>query len=200
MKKPLVALILGMGVSTSALADAGHAYLALDAGQSKFKDACVGAPSTFGCRDNDTGYRVAGGYNFTPMWGAELSYADFGKAAFNGVVAAPPALILPFSATYKATAVQVSGTGTFAINDVFAILAKVGLVNSTAKLDVAVSGGGATGLSTTKTSAGFGLGVQFSFDQHTAVRAQYEDLGTIGDFTTGTTKLQFFSAGFVYRF
>ncbi len=200
MKKALVALILGMGVSTSALAEASNFYLAVDAGESKFKDACAGVPGTFGCKDNDTGYRLAGGYNFTPMWGAELSYADFGKATISGVVAAPPALILPFTGTYKATAVQVSGTGTFAINDVFAIIGKVGLVNSTAKLDVAVSGGGATGVSTTKTTAGFGVGVQFSFNQHTAVRAQYEDLGTFGDATTGQTKLQFFSAGFVYRF
>ena len=196
MKKTIATLVLGISMSSAAFADGSNMYVALDAGQTKFKDACTGAPATVSCKDNDTALRIASGYNFTPMWGIEVSYADLGKAAFSGTLAG-----IPFSAGYKSTALQISGTGTFAINDAFSILAKIGIVSSNSKLDVAVPGVGAAGTSATKTTGGFGVGAQYNFNRNFAIRAQYEDLGTFGDSnTTGTTKVQLLSAGLVYHF
>lgn len=196
MKRTLVTLVLGISMSNAAMADSSNMYVALDAGQSKFSDACTGAPASVSCKDTDTALRIGGGYNFTPMWGVEVSYADLGKAAFSGTLSG-----IPFNGSAKGTALQISGTGTFAINDAFSILAKVGLVDSTLKLDVTVPGFGAAGTSATKANVGFGVGAQYNFNKNVGVRVQYEDLGTFGDSsTTGTSKVQLISAGVLYYF
>jgi len=195
MKKSLIALSLGMFVSTAAFADMSGAYVALDGGQSKASDACTGLPAGWSCSDTATAWRVAGGYNFTPMWGVELSYGDFGKAALSG-----PLLGVPVSGNWKGTAWQLSGTGTFAINESFSILARIGVVNSTAKLDVSVPGYGSGGASASKTTAGFGIGAQYDFSKMFGIRAQYEDLGKWGDSSTGESKVTLISAGLVFHF
>jgi len=71
------ALIFGTAVSP-AMADGF--YGALDFGQTKAADACSSNPSSqaagstvTGCEDKATMYRIAAGYQFYPMWGAELS-------------------------------------------------------------------------------------------------------------------------------
>ncbi len=210
MKKSLIALSLGMFVSTAAFAEMGAsgAYVALDGGQSKASDACTGVAS--GCSDTATAWRVAAGYNFTPMWGIEASYGDFGSVKYSG-----PFLLTAGGTTYnangngewKGTAWQFSGTGTFAINEYFAILAKIGLVSSTAKFTAAgtitspVVGTFSADQSSSKTTAGFGIGAQFNFNKDFGLRVQYEDLGKWGDAAkTGESKVSLISGGLVYRF
>lgn len=210
MKKVLAILVLAMSVSTAAWADSGdmsNMYVALDVGRSKFSDACTtGALLTTGttsCTDTGTAVRIAGGYNFTPMWGVEVSYADLGKATSNGIVppGIPPISGFPYTADFKATALQFSGTGTFAINDAFSVLAKLGLVNSSTTLDLLVPGFGSVSETATKTTVGFGIGGQYNFNKNIGIRVEYEDLGTFGDSnTTGTSKVMLLSAGLVYHF
>lgn len=35
------------------------------------------------CDDSDVGYKLYGGYNFTPMFGVEVDYIDFGAATWD---------------------------------------------------------------------------------------------------------------------
>jgi len=179
-------LIFGVTISP-AMAD-GY-YGALDFGQAKAKDACTGLPAgTTGCKDTATLYRIAGGYQFDPMWGAEVSYAAYGKESAG--------TLGPLSADWQLSGFQVSGIGTFPLGNDFALIGKLGIARTEIKLT-----GGGTSLSATSTKLAYGIGAQYDFTKNVAVRAQYEDLGTVGDDnTTGTSKVTLFSAGVVFKF
>lgn len=199
MKNALIALMLGLFAPALALASDGPWYAAVDAGQTTYKDACSNIPagvSVASCKNTATAYRIAGGYQFTPIWGAELSYADLGKSSGNGAY-----LGFPFNVNFKATALQLSGTGTYAINQAFSIFGKVGVVNSHTTVDTTVPGIIATSAGATKTTVGFGVGVVYNINPHIGIRAQYENLGQFGDTaTTGTSNIDLLTAGLVYRF
>lgn len=197
MKKITVitlALLFG-AAATPALAE-GY-YAALDAGQAKAKDACTGVPGGWsGCNDTSSFFRIAGGYQFTPMWGTELSYANAGTTSLGSGVILGTAV----SGDYKVSSVQFAGTGTFPISGAFSILAKLGIAST--DLKITASGGGVTvDQSATKTKLSYGVGLQYELTRNVSVRAQYEDLGEVGDTnSTGTSKVTLLSAGLVYKF
>lgn len=172
-------------------------YAAFDVGQSKAKDACTGAPGGWtGCTDTATAFRIAGGYQFTPMWGAEVSYGDLGSTSLgSGTI-----LGIPVSGDYKASSLQFSGTGTFPLGAGFSLIGKLGIART--DLNISASGGGVfSSESATTTKLAYGIGAQYDFTRNVAVRAQYEDLGIVGDSnTTGTSKVTLLSAGLVYKF
>lgn len=179
-----LALIFGAAVSP-AMADSF--YGALDVGQSAVKDACAGLPAGVnGCNDTATLYRVSGGYQFTPKWGAEVSYADYGKASAG--------MLLGSTVDWQVSGFQLSGTGTFPVRDAFSLLAKLGV----ARTDLKLSGG--VSASATSTKLAFGIGAQYDFTKNISGRVQYEDFGLVGDNNTGTSKVTLLSAGVVYRF
>jgi opacity protein-like surface antigen len=168
-------------------------YAGLDVGQAKAKDACTGLPAgVSGCKDTATVFRVAGGYQFTPMWGAEVSYGATNKPSLGtgaGVT----------SSSWQANSLQVSATGTFPVADAFSVIGKVGIASTDLKTEASGAGGSAS-LSATSTKLAFGIGAQYDFTKNIGVRAQYEDLGTVGDASTGTSKVTLFTAGVIYRF
>ena len=169
-------LVYGLAISP---AMAEGFYAALDVGQTNAKDTC--SAGTSGCDDSATAIRAGGGYQFTPMWGMEVSYATYGKAALGSS-----------HGDWKTNGVQVSGIGTFPVAESFSVLGKVGV----ARLERQVNGA-----SSTKTNLAYGIGAQYDFTKGIAFRAQYERLGTIGDTnTTGQAKASLLSVGALYRF
>lgn len=199
MKKVLLSSLVGVLVSAPAFAGANQAYVALDAGQSKIANACVGLPATMSCKETDTVYRIAGGYGFTNNFGAEVSYTDFGKATMAGTVGA-----VTVSGSAGATAFQIVGTGALPLNDQFSLTAKVGL----AAVSVKASATGALGpfvaaasASATNNNAVWGVGAEYAFTPSVSARLNYEDLGTVGNAaTTGTAKLTSTTVGVVFKF
>lgn len=197
IKTRLIAAIFLAGAATlvSPMAFA-EGYVALDLGQSDAKDACTGIPAGVSCKKTDTAFRVAGGYQYTPMWGVEVSYADLGKATASGLV-----LGIPASADLKATSLQLAGTGTFPVSGAFSVIGKLGIARTNVK-----ASGSALGITivvgdATSTKAAYGIGVQYDFTKNVSARAQYEDLGKVGDVnTTGESKLTLISAGVIYKF
>jgi OOP family OmpA-OmpF porin len=179
-------LIFGMAVSP-AMADSF--YGAFDVGQTTAKDACTGLPAgVSGCKDTATLFRIAGGYQFAPMWGAEVSYGDYGKASAGTLGS--------LSVDWQLSGLEVSGTGTFPLGNAFSLIGKLGI----AQTKIELTGGGAS-VSATSTKLAYGIGAQYDFTKNISVRAQYEDLGTVGDEnTTGTSKVTLLSAGIVLKF
>ena len=184
-------LVIGAG-ATSAMAE--DFYGALDVGQTKAKDACMGAPAD--CKDTATLYRIAGGYQFTPTFGAEISYADYGKANLGSFAV----FGVPVTSDWKITGEQLSVIGAFPLGDVFSLTGKVGVAHSTIKLSANLPGNSVT-LSSSSTNLAWGIGALFNINNSFAIRAQYEDLGNVGDAaTTGTAKVSLMSVGAMLRF
>ena len=189
MKKITIATLLFTFAATPAMADGF--YGALDLGQSSGKDICTGLPAgVTGCKDTGTLFRGAVGTQITPMWGAEVSYGSYGKGSAG--------TLGPLSLDWEASGLQVSGTGTFPLSDVFSLIGKLGI----ARTDIKVTANcGGCSVSETSTNLAFGVGAQYDFTKSIAIRAQYEDLGTVGNAnTTGTSKVTLLSAGVVLKF
>lgn len=182
-------LVLGAVVSP---AFAEGFYGAVDAGQIKASDACTlaGVSGTTGCNNSATAFRIGGGYQFTPYWGAEVSVAT-GLRATLGTVGG-----MEVAGWRLTSLLQASATGTLPLGDAFNLTAKVGIARTA--LEVLPS---ARTITATTTKPAFGIGAQYSINKSIAVRAQFEDFGTVGDAsTTGTTKLTLLSAGIVFGF
>ena len=180
-------LILGTVVSP-AMAD--NYYEALDLGQIKAADACLGTAS--GCKDTATFFRVVGGYEFTPMWGAEISYGFSGKASLGNISAG-------MTGKWEASALQLAAIGTFPLGSGFALTGKVGIARTDLKLSAA-GPGTSTSLTSTSIKPAFGIGARYDFTNTFGVRAQYEDLGKVGDANvTGSYKMTLISAGIIFK-
>lgn len=203
MKKNIAALFFFTAFATPAFATDNGFYGALDVGQTKAGDACStsGLPAgttVTGCKDTATLYRIAGGYQFAPMWGTEISYGDYGKATLGTVNNFPG--VGTFTGDWKLSGLQVSGTGTFPLGNAFSLIGKLGIARTDLKL-TGTGGGASVSLSATSTKLAYGIGAQYDFTKSIAVRAQYEGLGTVGDTnTTGTAKVSLLSAGIVFKF
>jgi OmpA-OmpF porin, OOP family len=194
----ILAAGLALIVSTSVMAE--NYYAALDLGQSKGSDICTGLPAgVSGCEDTGTAYRIAGGYQITPNWAAEVSYADYGSGSqgsgnLGGVVGY-------VSGTWKATAIEIAGVGTLPISGSFSLTGKIGLASTDIKSDVSSSLLGDFNDSASNTKLSFGIGARFDVNPNVAIRAQYENFGTVGDAnSTGTTKLTMLSVGALVKF
>jgi OOP family OmpA-OmpF porin len=159
-----VALIFGATISPVM---AENLYGAIDIGQTTAKDACSNAPGGWtGCEDTATMYRIAGGYQFAPMWGAEVSYGNLGKASLgSGII-----LGIPVSGDFEASSFQVSATGSFPLGDAFSLIGKVGIARTDVK--ISASGGGASASeSATTTNLAYGIGAQYAFNEKVSMRA-----------------------------
>jgi len=163
------------GVSPLAVAQDSGWYIGATAGQSNFKD-CV-APN---CDDSDIAIGIFGGYQFHKNFGAELGYTDLGKASAPGAGDA------------KAKGFELSGIGTFPINERFSIYGKLGFF----RWDVDASGQSETGTDLT-----YAVGVQWNFTKQLGLRAQYQVYKDVGDAaTTGTTDVDVIGIGVVFKF
>ncbi len=159
-------------------------YGAVDIGQSRVPDACP--PGVSGCSDTTAVARAGLGYQFVPNFGAELSYGYYGKQSL-GMLGGTA------MGDWKASGFELSGVGTFPVSGPFAVIAKIGIAPTTYER---------TGISrsVTTTNLAWGAGVRYSFNADFAVRALYEDLGNVGDVTTGQTHVRLITAGVVLRF
>jgi OOP family OmpA-OmpF porin len=146
-KKWLVALLsaTAMTFSAGAMAQAGLAggYVGLDVGQSEVAD------------EDDTGFKIFGGYQFHPNLAAELAY---GLLFDKGGV--------------ELTALEAVAVGMFPVANQFSIFAKVGLARLEAE---------GFGESETDTELTYGIGVQFDATRNLGVRLQWQRYNTEDD-------------------
>lgn len=159
-------------------------YAAVDIGQSRAPDVCP--PGANGCNNNTAVARAGLGYQFVPNFGAELSYGYYGSQSLG--VVGPTSL-----GDWRASGFELAGIGTFPISGPFALTGKIGIAPTTYERTGASR-------SVTTTNLAWGAGVRYSFSDNVAIRAQYEDLGNVGDLTTGQTHIRLITAGVALRF
>lgn len=185
---------LTLVASTAMAADSGF-YAALDAGQSKARDACAGMPAGISCSNTGTAIRIGGGYQLNDNFGVEISYGDYGDYKVNGVV-----LGVPVSVTANGSGFQAAVVGALPVGESFALTGKLGVANIKVKTSATAGGFGANA-SATNTTGAFGIGLRYRINNSMALRAQYEDLGNVGDAATiGKSKLTLLTVGVTIGF
>ncbi len=221
------ALLISLAIATLPAAAQSPWYIGISAGQSKTdtelvvnrESTVVNASVTGSSFDSqDSGFKVFGGFQFTPHVAVEVNYADLGTSRlFTGILTANP----PLSGSVDLQR-QIEGFGVdlvvrAPIGPRATIFGRVGAVRSrleaTAVLDgnIVFTSGNTTdrsrSTSVTETVTRYGLGAEWLFGRGMALRVEWErwlDVGKAfeigGSGTTGEADTDFYSVGIAYRF
>lgn len=139
MKKRLVAA----AISAALLAGPASAQMYLGGG--------VGSART---DTDETSWKLYGGYQFTPTWGAELGYTSLGHYLGSSI-----------------DSWSLAGTGTVPISERWSLLGKLGAVENRPRFATASN----------HTDALIGVGVAYSMTKTLGLRLEYEDFGKLSN-------------------
>ena len=168
-------------------------YGAIDTGKTIAKNACYsdGIPGSLnltGCTESAFLFRLNGGYQFSPMWGAEISYGDYGKGSLG--TATLPEYGRINLGHWQFSGYEISGIATLPFSNAFSVIGKIGIAQTTIKFT-------RVPITATNTNIAYGIGAQYALSNCTALRAQLENLGIVGDDHTGKVKVILLTAGIV---
>lgn len=170
-------------------------YVGAGVGQSDFRDACDGlADIGLSCDDTDTGWKLFGGFQFTPNWGVEAFYADLGEASVSGTV-----LGLPAAEKVSVDGFGIAGTATWPIGDRFGVFGKLGVFRWSLD-DRATLGGVSFALDDNGTDLMAGLGARYAFTEQFGVRLEWERFFNVGNSNTGDSDIDLFTVGATFSF
>lgn len=208
-KSLIAATFLGgsaLAASTGVLADDTGWYGGVNIGRSHAKidaDAIntgllgLGFTNASTSKDeNDTGYKIFAGYNFTKNFALEGGYFDLGKFSFNSTTA--PAGTL--QGTLKVSGFNLDAVGILPIQDNFSVFGRVGVQYAETK--DSFSGTGAVVVTNpnpkkSETNYKMGLGAGYDFTKTVGLRAEWEryrvsdGLGDKGDVDLYSLGLRF---------
>lgn len=160
-------LVLGFG-STPALSqqDIGW-YAGASIGQSMFDTPAVPAGFAVSTTDDeDTGFKIYGGYQFTRNWAVEVGYVDLGEFAITGPT---------FTAKAEVTGLSVAAVGTMPLNGNFSLFGKAGLFVS----DIKTTSTGALALiADDGTDPLLGIGGRYNLNRNLAVQVEWEHIAS----------------------
>jgi len=163
------------------------AYIGGALGQVTHVDGCDGVPSGISCDDSDTGWKIFGGYQFNPNFAVELAYSDLGETRLSD----------PFdSATIRPKAWEVVAVGTFPVQQRFSLYGKLGFYRATTKLDTTF---GITD-EDSNTDLTFALGARYDINRNLALRGEWQRYADVGGDDLGTSDIDLFSIGLIWKF
>jgi OmpA-OmpF porin, OOP family len=163
-----------------------HLYAGASIGQSYVKEWCEGAPAGVNCDDNDTAWKVFGGYQFHPNFAVELGYTDLGSASLSsGTV----------RGTVESSAFELVGVGSFPVGGRLALYGKLGFYRG--EISGRVTAGSSTRFADSDegTEITFGLGARIDFNHNFAARLEWQKYN---DFSG--SDIDVLSVGLLYRF
>jgi OmpA-OmpF porin, OOP family len=183
--------ILGLA---SAMAFAGPAfaqdtgfYAGISLSQSSADVDCTGTTS---CDDEDSAWKILGGYRFSKHFAVEFGYTDLGEV--TGTVGASNVAI-------ESTAFELVAVGFLPFADKFSAYGKVGMYRGDTEATVTGPLGGS--VSESNTGLTFAVGVQWDFTKNLAARAEwqkYSDVG--GDNVGGEGDVDVIGIGVIWKF
>lgn len=171
--------VLGLIAPFSHAAEPGF-YLGGSIGQTS-ADICDGLS---GCDDEDTGFKIFGGYSFNKNFAIEGGYFNPGESRVSG-----PGGFL----SIEGSSIFVDAVGIIPLNEKFSLLGKIGLQRWEAEAKGVVLGAPVSE-SDDGTDLKFGLGAQFDITQNFGARVEWER------FDFDDTDIDFLSVGVLFRF
>jgi OOP family OmpA-OmpF porin len=108
---------------------------------------------------SESSWKVYGGHQFNPTWGAELGYTDLGN--FRGA---------------EVESWSLAGTATLPMSERWSLLAKLGVARNNAEAFGARQ----------KTSTLAGVGVSYALNERVGLRLEYEDYGKLSNTGAGS--------------
>ena len=215
MRKIALALAVSLGLVAlpTMAADPGF-YIGAGIGQFNAEiDGVVedefGDLIAFKIDEDDTGFKVFGGYQFLPWLGAELAYLDGGEPSISAVVDPDDPGYGSEKLEIGVTAITVAAVGTLPIGDLFELYGKLGIAFWDGEIKGSSSGQACQVLidlfgtcSASLDDDGedffYGIGAGVNIGEHFNIRLEYEVLEI--DPTGLNADANFLSASAVYRF
>jgi len=167
-KSKFVALVIGLAGLAAALPAAAQSfYIGGSIGNTEaHQDACSGAQ--FSCDRSDTNWSGNVGYMFTPNWGVELAYRDFGKVMEQDDG-------MGSTAKWKARSGEAVLVGALPIEK-FSLYGKAGAYRAKTDLTSTFLVEG----SSKNTQWTYGVGVSYDIFRHLRVRAELQRYNNVG--------------------
>lgn len=196
----MLALLTGLATVPVSAAQSDGWYMGSSIGYSKMKPSVQNydiSKYRYSEKNSDVGFKVFGGYQFNANWALEAQYIDLGKYQIEQAGSS----VSRGSAKVKALALNV--VGTIPVNEQFAVLGKLGVVQG--KLDAEGSNVyGRDTYSATRTAPLVGIGAEYALTPQWILRGEYEFYGAPTVFSAGGSSVKFrsdmLSLGVRYRF
>jgi OmpA-OmpF porin, OOP family len=175
----ILGLASAMAFTGPAFAQDTGFYVGGALGQTSFDVDCAGTTS---CDDEDSSWKIFGGYQFNKNLALEFGYADLGEATAS-------VLVPPFTANgaLEATVWELVAVGSLPIADRFSIFGKIGLYRADTDLNVTVPGLGSASESDSNTDLTFGVGARYDFTRNLGVRLEWQRYQDVGGEFAGVT-------------
>jgi len=158
----------------------------------------AGLTGTVDTDSNDLGWKLFGGYRFTPYFGAEVEYIDLGEESADIAITAP--IIGSINAAAEVSGVSLTGTAGYPIVPQGYVFGKLGgFIWDSNTRGGATLGGVPIGLGVDDNGVDltFGLGATYELLEHVKVRAEWERFQSLGN---DETDIDLFSGGIQYDF
>jgi OmpA-OmpF porin, OOP family len=168
------AILLSLGITGNAVAQ-NDFYAGASIGQATI-DACSGITS---CDDEDTGWKIFGGWEFNSNLAFEAAWVDFGEidGSIDGL-----------KVSAELDGLSLAAKGTLSLNDQFGLFGKFGMIMWDLE-----GGGAASGIDDDGSDLLYGLGAEYIFTDQLSFVAEWEWYDIDED-------VDFFSIGVLYKF
>jgi OOP family OmpA-OmpF porin len=149
----------------------------------------LGQADVDGLDEDDTSWKIVGGYKFSRNFAAEVGYIDFGKTRIS--------LGSEFL-ELKANAMELVGVGSLPVADRFSVYGKLGVFRGEAKarFNLPSLGLGSGTEKDSNTDLTFGFGASYDATRNIAVRGEWQRYQDVGD----ATDIDVLSLGVLFRF
>ena len=179
-----------MLVAAPAFAQDQGWYAGLHLGQAKAKDACDGVSGAgISCDDNDTMFRILGGYQFNKNLAVELGYNDMGEVSASGG---------GITANIESKIWELVAVGSWPFTPQFSAYGKLGMYRG--ETDFSTNAPGVGNESESNTDLTYGIGVRWDFTKNLGVRAEYQIYKDLGGGNIGESDVDAMSVGVIWKF
>ena len=188
-KKSLLSGIVGaamLALSPMAMAQSTGFYAGAAVGQTTV-DFCGATTAGLSCDDEDTSWKILGGYQINRNFSAELGYTNLGELTASGPGG---------SLKVETSAWELVGIGAYPLSNQLSVYGKLGLYRAETELTSTI------GLSAdeTATDITYGFGVRYDFTPAIGVRGEWQRYGDVGGGNIGNGDVDVLSVGLIFKF